>query len=663
MCGIFGVVERGRPGAVIETALAATHALAHRGPDDWGVMALLPASSGTLPASGPRIHLATHDCDDAVAFGHRRLSIIDLSEAGRQPMLDRDTGSWLTYNGEIYNFRELKEELRATGPFATATDSEVISRAWTHWGLRAFEKLSGMFAIALWDPRRQALILARDRVGKKPLFYRQSRSGLAFASELQTFRHLPDWRPDIDPVAVHDFLTLGYVPGERTIFRDVHKVPPGTVATWHDGTLRFERYWDVATQFQSAATEPSEPAAIDELSQLLSAAVERRLISDVPLGAFLSGGLDSSLVVGLMARHAGKVKTFSIGFREDSFNELAHARTVARHFDTDHHEFVVEARAAELLPQLVAAMDEPFADASALPTYMLARLAREHVTVVLTGDGGDESFAGYDSYRAERWLDHYRRVPAVFRRVFERAIVHGREDASRTALVRRSKRFVEKSRLPFERREWRMIFSEEDKTRSYHPDFAAAVGDADTLAMRERMFQSWREFDLVTQLQLWDLTVYLPDDLLVKTDRATMAHALEARSPLLDHQLIEWSARLPSHFKVRGATTKYLLKKSAERLLPASIVHRTKQGFGVPVSHWLRTDLREMAHDVLLSTTARSRNYFTTEAVKRLLHEHASGQADRGHRLWAMINLELWHRTAIDQPVSATPAHLRLAAG
>lgn len=378
---------------------------------------------------------------------------------------------------------------------------------------------------------------------------------------------------------------------------------------------------------------------------LVDEAVKVRLVSDVPLGAFLSGGLDSSAIVGLMARHLGAgVKTFSIGFRESSFNELEHARTVARHFATDHQEFVVEAKAASLLADLVWSLDEPLADPSALPTFILAGLAREHVTVVLTGDGGDEAFAGYDSYRAERWLAGYLRAPAPVRAGFERLLRNRKEDSSRTAIVRRAKRFIEKGHLPFDRREWRQIFPEAVKASLYQPEFAAEVGYRNSLDRRAAAFHVWRDVDPVTRLQLWDLTVYLPDDLMVKTDRTAMAHGLEARCPLLDHVVLEHAARIPSDLKVRGSDTKYIFKQAVSDLLPPSILARRKQGFGVPVSHWFRTELKELSRDVLLSDASVQRGYFRPDGVRRLIELHESGREDHGHQLWALVTLELWHQ-------------------
>jgi len=654
MCGIFGLVESEPRPDGIRAATAATETLRHRGPDDWGVVALVPqhlGAVGRVDAGDPRVKIYRSGGQHAVILSHRRLSVIDLTEAGRQPMCDPVSGLWITYNGEIYNYRELRDELKSLGvSFATVTDTEVVLQAYRLWGRRSLEKLRGMFAFGIWDARRDELFLARDRLGKKPLFFHVSPGRFAFASELKALLALPDWQPQISPGAIHDYLTFGYVPGRQTVFENAWKVPPGCFALWKNGRFQTEPYWDVETHFLAPATYKHEDDARDEVRELLSESVRMRLIGDVPVGAFLSGGLDSSAIVALMTQHLETpVKTFSIGFRESSFNELDHARTVARHLHTDHHEYVVEPQAAEILSDLVWWMDEPFADASFLPTFLLARLAREHVTVVLTGDGGDESFAGYDSYRAERWLNAYQQVPRLLRRALEASVRHSREGSSRTAFMRRVKRFVEKGRLPFERREWRMMFPEDQKRSLYCPEFAAAVAGRNSLDGRAEAFHTWRGLDPVTRLQLWDMMVYLPEDLMVKTDRATMAHGLESRCPLLDQVLVERSARMSPSLKMKGASTKHVLKRAVADLLPSSIVRRTKQGFSVPVSHWFRTDLRDFANDVLLSATSLDRGYFEPDAVKALLKAHESGRVDHGHKLWALVNLELWHQKFVDR--------------
>ncbi|TKS58709.1 MAG: asparagine synthase (glutamine-hydrolyzing) [Nitrospira sp.] len=529
--------------------------------------------------------------------------------------------------------------------------------AYRIWGTESVSRLRGMFAFAIWDPSQEKLLLVRDRIGKKPLFYYHDARRFAFASELKALLALPGIEKHVNLAALHDYLTFGYVPGEQTIVNAIRKVPPGHFLVWHDGKIFLERYWNLDDWFQGSSNlVMSDQEWSDETRDRLADCVQARLVSDVPVGAFLSGGIDSSAVVGFMARELGRgVKTFSIGFRESSFNELDYARVVAKHFDTDHHEFVVEPRAADLLADLVWYLDEPFADASVLPTYLLARLAREHVKVVLTGDGGDESFAGYESYLAEQYTDLYGRTPLALRCLIESVLARAPESSKRTAVLRRAKRFVEKAALPLEYREWRLIFSHAAKQALYGDELNSAIGSVDSLERRARAFRAARDFDWVTALQLWDFHVYLSDDLMVKTDRATMANGLEARSPFLDHTLIEWCAGMPSSLKVRGWNTKYILKKSLQSMLPTEIIHRPKQGFAVPVSAWFRGALREMAQDLLLSTTCIGRGYFRQGSIEALLRAHVRGEADHAYKLWSLVNLELWHQSFLDCTQRALP--------
>ncbi|MFQ5858729.1 MAG: asparagine synthase (glutamine-hydrolyzing) [Anaerolineae bacterium] len=657
MCGIFGLIETRRFSLGLERLVAATHTLNHRGPDDWGVVAMLPRDCCWRELSDrheQRVKILPCSSGLSVVLGHRRLSIIDLSAAGRQPMTDQKSGTWVTYNGEVYNFREIRDELAAQGvEFLTKTDTEVVLHAYRVWGPRCVDRFHGMFAFGMWNPAGQRLILARDRLGKKPLFYYHDNNCFAFASELKALLAVPGVGRRINPLAIHDYLTFGYVPGEQTILQDVWKVPPGHLLIWEDCKIRKEKYWDPEASFVGIRNfAVTEKVWYEETRHRLAECVKARLVSDVPMGAFLSGGIDSSAIVGFMAAYMGHgVKTFSIGFRESSFNELQYARVVARHFHTDHHEYIVDPRAADLLPDLVWYFDEPFADASMLPTYLLAQLAREHVKVALTGDGGDESFAGYESYLAEQYVDLYSRTPWVLRGAIEFLLARAPESSARTATLRRAKRFVEKAALPADRREWRLIFSNEVKSALYSPAMREAVSGADSLERRVQAFKIARHRDWVTRLQLWDFQVYLPDDLMVKTDRATMAHGLEARCPFLDHTLIERCAGMPPELKVRGWQTKYVLREALRGFIPNEILARRKQGFAVPVNAWFRSELREMVADVLLSPTSLARGYFRRDAVEGLFREHTHGTTDHGHKLWALVNLELWHRRFVDAPV------------
>ncbi len=657
MCGIFGVIDSLLPD--LDPLIRATHLLQHRGPDDWGVVALLPVE--LLKNQGQvdrRVHMQSSGQNYSVVLGHRRLSIIDLTESGRQPMADRQSGNWLTFNGEIYNFKEIRDDLEARGlSFQSKTDSESLLLAYRVWGKDAVSRLRGMFAFALWDHADGKLILGRDRIGKKPLFYYHDAQGFAFASELKALLAVPRIKKQINLDALHDYLTFGYVPGQQTIFNEIKKVPPGHLLIWQNGKISLERYWDLNHCFEgSGNTVMSMKDWCQETKSRLADCVQSRLVSDVPVGAFLSGGLDSSAIVGFMSQVLGKgVKTFSIGFRESSFNELQYARKIADQFDTEHHEFIVEPRATDLLRDLVWYLDEPFADASVLPTYLLAKLAREHVKVVLTGDGGDESFAGYESYLGEQYSSLYGKVPWPLRNIFESILRRAPESSKRNAILRRAKRFIEKTTLPQEYREWRLIFSHAAKQALYSDHLKDLVDGRDSLEPRVRAFEAAQVFDWVVRLQLWDFQVYLPDDLMVKTDRATMANGLEARSPFLDHQLIEWSASMPSSLKVRGWNTKYILKESLKNLLPSKILHRRKQGFGVPISAWFRGELREMAEDLLLSSKSVGRGYFKRDCIEALLRAHVRGEADHAYKLWSLVNLELWHQTFVDFPQGPSP--------
>lgn len=660
MCGIFGMIDSQVPD--LAQMIGATQMLQHRGPDDWGVTALISTQAGRAPVVGPfdqRVQVRTIAQEYSVVLGHRRLSIIDLTKAGRQPMVDPESGNWITYNGEIYNFKAIRQDLRAHGyTFHSRTDTEVLLLAYRQWGIQCVDRLQGMFAFGIWDAVGQRLVLGRDRVGKKPLFYYQDKTRFVFASELKALLAVPGVDRRVNPSAIDEYLTYGYVPGAQTIFREVQKVPPGHLLIWEKGKLSLLPYWEPRPAFVSPRhTQQSEEAWREEVRRRVEECVEARLVGDVPMGAFLSGGIDSSAVVGLMARRMpDRLKTFSIGFREQSFNELGHARVVADHYRTDHHEFIVEPRAADLLHKLVWYLDEPFADASVLPTYLLAQLAREHVKVVLTGDGSDESFAGYESYRIEQYVAWYGRVPGPVRHVLASLLGHAPESTSRTAVLRRAKRFIEKADLDIAHREWRTFFPLDLKRNLYSTSFREAVGSGNALDRRVRAFLESEGLDWVTRLQLWDFLAYLPDDLMVKTDRATMAHGLEARCPFLDHTLIEACAAMPPHLKVHGRDTKYILKRALEGIVPHEIIHRPKQGFAVPVSRWFRGELREMAHDLLLSVQSVGRGYFERDRVEDLIRAHGRGEADHGHKLWALVNLEIWHRKYMDASATTVAA-------
>lgn len=628
MCGIAGIVSA-RPTDSAAAVREMRDRLTHRGPDSAGEY-----------------------MDAFAALGVRRLRIIDLV-TGDQPQANEDRTVWTVFNGEIYNYQELREELLARGHrFSTSSDTEVIVHLYEERGDGLVERLEGMFALAVWDARRRTLMLARDRVGKKPLLYFESGDAIVFASEHHALlAGLPEY-PRPDPEALCLYLRLGYIPAPRDIFRGVRKLPPAHVLMWRGGRASVRRYWAPP---EPATLRITEAEAIEELRRLLRRAVARRLIADVPIGAFLSGGVDSSAVVATMASLTDKVRTFSIGFEEADYSELPHARRIAERFGTEHHEFVVRATDLDVLPLLVRHYGEPYADSSALPTYHLSRLTRQHVTVALNGDGGDELFAGYERYYAARLAASLDRIPASLRRSAAELAARLLPDSiSPTDPLRRARRFLAAATLPPQGRylRWLSVFDGSQLDGLLHPDLArTSTGAEREWPLAED--DGWRERDPVAMAQLLDLRLYLPDDLLVKVDIASMATSLEVRCPLLDRDLVEFAVALPTALKIRGGERKYLLKKAMEGIVPAKNMYRRKQGFAVPIGAWLRGDLGTYAAEILLSPRAISRGYFRPDAVAELVRQHRVGHADHTHRLWALLMLELWHREFAD---AAAPA-------
>jgi asparagine synthase (glutamine-hydrolysing) len=631
MCGIAGKVDFGGGPVDPRWLHAACDLVSHRGPD--GERSMVEGGAG----------------HPSVAFGHRRLKVIDLRPAADQPM--RTAGcsicgptAMIVFNGEIYNYRELRRELESRGHrFATDSDTEVILHLYEERGANCVHALRGMFAFALWDSRRQQALLARDRVGKKPLYYRFDGTRLWFASEPRAILADSGVPADVDAQAIRTYLSLGYVSGDSSAFAGLQRLPPAHRALVNSSGVHVERYWTLQYQPKLQLTEPE---AIDRVRASLAESVRLRLISDVPLGAFLSGGVDSSAVVALMCREgSGRVKTFSIGFEDERFNELAHARSVAARLDTDHHEFVVSPDLDDVLPRLAWHYGEPYADSSAVPTFHLARLARQHITVALTGDGGDESFAGYRRYVAERLMRRFSGIPG--RRLVTSALglmPSASESRSRLYDVRR---FLAALNQPAARR-YASYFGFFDPDASlFAPEFAAATSGARALAPIADVLRSCRHLDPADAAMAADVSAYLPDDLLMKVDVATMAVGLEARSPLLDHHVMELAARLPANMKLRGRTTKALFKKALHGLVPEEILSRPKMGFAIPLDGWLRTRLKDMTYDVLLSRTARERGYVRPDAVERLVSDHMAGRGSHGHRIWALLMLELWHQCSL----------------
>jgi asparagine synthase (glutamine-hydrolysing) len=639
MCGITGAVWTDPAKALEQQTLRGMIAvLRHRGPDDQGEYV---ADIGSPPGGGvaPRTQSA------GVALGHRRLAILDIA-GGQQPLSNEDGSIWIVFNGEIYNFRALRQRLEGAGHrFRTQSDTETIVHLYEDKGPDCLGCLNGMFALALWDARQRQLLLARDRLGKKPLVYRVEPGRLLFASELKSLLAVPGMTREISPQAIDAYLTYQYVPHPQTIFCGICKLPPGHYAIYREGRLHVRRYWQ--PDFNREEDLPAREYA-GRLRGLLRSSVELRLQSEAPLGAFLSGGVDSSIVVGLMRELTdAPVRTFSIGFSVPEYDETRYARLVARRFQTLHEEFRVEPHAMEILPRLVWHYDEPFADASAVPTWYVAQLTRQHVTVALTGDGGDELFAGYPRYLAVWLAAWFDRLPAWMRRLAA-ARIWQRVPASprQKSLVRRWKRFVEVlGQSPQQRYlDWIAIFKEAQRAALYSDDFLASLPESDPREFLTDAFAASRRRDPVTAASLADLTTYLPCDLMTKVDIASMAHGLECRQPFLDYRVVELAAAMPVGLKFHGGRGKRILREAFADLLPGPIRRRRKMGFGVPLDHWFRNELRDYAREVLFDSRALGRGYFRAEAVRRLWDDHQQGRFDHSARLWALFVLELWHR-------------------
>lgn len=632
MCGIAGFVDGPSVAAPLaeEAAGAVLHRMCevirHRGPDDEGVWVT-----------------------GGVALGMRRLSIIDLS-TGHQPIFNEDRTVWTVFNGEIYNFRELRAELETCGHrFYTATDTEVIVHAYEEWGTDAIVRLRGMFGLAIWDSRSRTLLLARDRMGIKPLYYAEAGGRLAFGSEIKSLLAVPGMPRELDPEGLDHYLSFLYTPRDGSIFRGIHKLPPGHLLTWRDGRAVTSRYWTPPAEESFTGTEAD---AIERLHQVLSDAVKSHLVSDVPLGAFLSGGVDSSVVVGLMHQVSGQqVKTFSIGFDEPAFDELPYARRVARHFDTEHHEEIVRPDGVSILDELVAHFDEPFGDASAIPTWYVSQMARRHVTVVLSGDGGDELFGGYDRYLPHPMVARFDRYsPRVLRRVAAiaaAALPHGVRGKNFLRHVSRNEhgRYLDAIRF----------FSTEEKASLLTPGVRDRLGALDAEARLGQHFAPYAHLPWASQMMHFDADTYLPEDVLVKVDRMSMAHSIESRVPLLDNEVVAFAATLPAHFKLKDGRRKHVLKEVAARLLPRDLVDRRKQGFGVPIGVWFRGNLRELFADTLLSARSLSRGYFDPGFVRRIVDEHVSGRRDHTLRLWQLVVFERWHDQYLDRTSRTLP--------
>lgn len=620
MCGICGIVyadpERPVEAAVVERMC---DAIVHRGPDDQGQW--VRGNAG---------------------IGMRRLSIIDLA-GGHQPMANEDETIWIVFNGEIYNHLELRRELTSRGHrFRTRSDTEAIVHAYEEWGERCPEKLNGMFAFAIWDRRRRQLLLARDRIGIKPLYYHHSTDKLVFASELKSLVAAGEVPRQVDVAALDTFLTFEYIPAPQSIFAGVRKLPAGHTLLWRQGHgVTTQAYWDLSVNGRTVDGE-SAPA---ELRELLTDAVRMRLMSDVPLGAFLSGGIDSSSIVALMAGVMDRpVKTFSIGFKDASYNELEYAREVARRYRTEHYEFILEPNIADLTDQLVHYVDEPFGDFSMFPTYLVSKMARQHVTVVLSGDGGDELFAGYETYRADRLARRYARLPRMVRRALIEPVVAALPPTSKKkGWINKAKRFVEGADYPEDlgHVRWMMFLAEAEKRRLYSPEVQAHLNGHDAADFVRRYFRQASGDGLNRQLYV-DIKTYLVDDILVKVDRMSMAVSLEARVPFLDHRVVEFAARVPGSLKLVNGESKWILKEALRDLLPPKIQRRGKEGFSIPIKNWLKQELKPLMLEVLSPERIRREGFFDSQEVQRLVDEHLRNVDNHSHRLWALMMFGIW---------------------
>jgi asparagine synthase (glutamine-hydrolysing) len=627
MCGIAGMFKTGR-GAVVDAH--AVHrmcqTIVHRGPDDEGVY-----------------------LKDGVGLGMRRLSIIDLS-GGRQPIHNEDKTVWVVFNGEIYNFRELREELKRGGhQFYTNTDTEVIVHLYEDLGSDFVSKLRGMFAIALYDERQKRLVLARDRLGKKPLHYSYAAGQFLFGSEIKSLLAVAPELAEIDQAALLQYFYFGYVLDPATAFRSIRKLPPGCLLEFENEKINVRRFWDLPAY--GTAEAKSEDEYLEELEHELDEAVRCRLISDVPLGALLSGGVDSSTVVALMARSSSRpVKTFTIGFAREDFNEAEAARKVSERFGTEHHELFVEPKIGETLELLSRSLEEPFADSSIIPTFYVSQLTRQHVTVALAGDGGDELFAGYQRYAIEMERRAFDRIPRWAGRwyrdyVYPRlpSTVAGRRFLYNISLPARDRYLDSLSFLPACHRE-RALFSDE------FVDSFCATGAP--LRSFQENFDNAPANDLLSRLLYLDTKTYLPGDILTKVDRMSMAASLEVRAPILDHHVVEWAARLPQELKFRNGQGKGLLKRLAARVgVPQEVLNRPKQGFALPLVHWMRGELKDDLLPILLEPRTLGRGYFNAKAVRGLLEEHSRGRRDHSAQIWMLLMFELWHRNFLASPM------------
>ena len=621
MCGICGVVHRQKNHPVaLKDIKQMCDVIRHRGPDDEGQFV-----------------------QNNVGIGMRRLSIIDLS-TGAQPIFNEDRSLAIVFNGEIYNHQYLRTELAAKGHrFQTKTDTEAVIHAYEEWGVECVNKLNGMFGFAVGDDRKQRLFLARDRIGIKPLYYYHDQHQFVFGSELKSIVQINSVPREIEPKALDTFLTFEYIPSPYSIFKNVFKLPPGCWMLYQNGEAKIQPYW----QLEYSKSEMSEEQLLQRFDELLYDAVTVRLMSDVPLGAFLSGGLDSSTIVAMMRRKsANAVKSFSIGFDDPTYNELPYARAVASHFATEHFEEIITPDVARLAEKILWMLDEPFGDFSVFPTYLVSEMARKNVTVVLSGDGGDELLAGYDTYIAQKVAQRYEKLPAFLRKGLVEPIVNALPPTNKKkGFINKSKRFVEGAQLPghLQHVRWMIFMQSAEKDMLYSADFAASLNGYNSTGFIEEYFRRSTSSDPLDQQEYVDIKSYLVDDILVKVDRMSMANSLEARVPFLDHRFVEFAASIPSGLRLNGKRTKHILKKALQRELPMQIIERGKEGFSIPIKNWMKNELKTMMLDSLSEANVRDKGFFDPHYVNRLVNEHVNGNENHSHRLWALMAFHMWY--------------------
>lgn len=627
MCGICGIIKTENEKSIPSSLLSSMcQTIVHRGPDDEGIF-----------------------IEKNVALGARRLSIIDL-EGGHQPLANEDNSVWVAHNGEVYNFPSLRAELESYGHiFRTRTDTETIVHSYEEWGDDFLQKLRGMYAFALWDKKESKLLLVRDRIGIKPLYYTLLEDKtLIFGSELKAILVHPRVPRTLDPQALDFFLTLEYIPAPLSIFKNIYKLPAGNCLTYKSGKIQIKKYWELesGTTVSEKISRPSLHSLKDELYSLLKESVELRLISDVPLGAFLSGGIDSSTIVGLMRElGASPLKTFSIGFEDTSYNELNHARRIAQEFDTEHEEFILQPQALELTEKLIHHLDEPFGDFSIFPTYLISKMARPHVKVILSGDGGDELFGGYEHYQAQQLSKSP--LPSFLLKGLHPFIKKFPPSAKKKGSWNKLRRYCQGFEHSPENRHlrWMMFLSSENKNILYSEEFAQELRGIKEIHEKTPFHQVFHElgrFDPLSGELYLDLKTYLVDDILVKVDRMSMATSLETRVPLLDHKIAEFIFKLPGKLKLKGMTTKWIFKKTMERLLPRQNIYRSKEGFSIPIKHWLRKELKDLMLDYLEERRIKNEGLFNFNFLKKMMDAHLQGRENYSHQLWALLVFEIW---------------------